>query len=396
MFGRGKVPVAINPLRARAPALTPLPGSPLSSSPTNAKSKVGTTSSPARSSVRTASSVMDKPAFRSLAPRPQTPPSTTAPEKGLSLSLPAHRSFQPRVCTVSVWPMSNNVSAVLLPLRRPQTFGRPSANSADEASTPRAVSSPFSHPAKLASSPVTLGIEMAFWSSSRAWRASKASLILAIMVEESDISSPARDRARQAPCDRRPLRLLISGLRKHSLEPRLTSGKAWPFGFQRSTGFHNIGRRDGPHRRAFRERPAGRETRHKPPAIAVAGPGRIDDLDRVRWRIDQDAALGVADKRSAFAELCRHMALESQRGLAQPCANVRRPPDPHNLRLARKEGGRAAHKAEIGIEAAVDVFVRKNIHCDDGPVRQLGKRAHILGCSHGRLRRNVKAARSEI
>ena len=33
-------------LKARAPALTPLPGSPLSSSPTKAKSRVGSTSIP--------------------------------------------------------------------------------------------------------------------------------------------------------------------------------------------------------------------------------------------------------------------------------------------------------------------------------------------------------------
>ena len=42
------------------------------------------------------------PAFRSLAPRPQTAPSATAPENGLSRFLAADRSFQPRVCTVSV------------------------------------------------------------------------------------------------------------------------------------------------------------------------------------------------------------------------------------------------------------------------------------------------------
>jgi len=41
---------------------------------------------------RTASSVVHRPAFRSLAPLPQTAPSAAAPEYGLSCSLPAHRS----------------------------------------------------------------------------------------------------------------------------------------------------------------------------------------------------------------------------------------------------------------------------------------------------------------
>ena len=76
--------------------------------------------------------------------------------------------------------------------------------------------------------------------------------------------------------------------------------------------------------------------------------------------------------------------------------NVRRPPDPHDLLLARKEGGRAAHESEIGIEAAVDVFVRKNIHRDDAAGVATRRASHVLGCSRGRLRRNVKAARSPI
>ena len=115
--------------KARAPALTPVPGSPLSSSPTKAKRSVGSRGTPARSSVRTASIAVQSPALRSLAPRPQTAPSTIAPPNGFSRSVPAQCSFQPRTCTVSVCPSMSNMSAPARPLRRPQTFGRPGANS---------------------------------------------------------------------------------------------------------------------------------------------------------------------------------------------------------------------------------------------------------------------------
>jgi hypothetical protein len=46
---------------------------------------------------------------------------------------------------------------------------------------------------------VRLGIEMALRSRLSAWAASKASLILAMMVDEPDVSSLALDRAHQAP-----------------------------------------------------------------------------------------------------------------------------------------------------------------------------------------------------
>jgi hypothetical protein len=190
-----------------------------------AKSKVGSTSGSARSMVRTASSVIHMPASRSLAPRPRTEPSATAPENGLSRSVPVQRSSHPRVCTVSVWPIRRSVSAPRRPLRTPETLGRPSANSADEASTPRAASSPLGHPAKSASFSVTLGIEIALWSSPSACPTSKASRILAIMVDALDMP------------DRASLRILGSRLRKHALRPRLAIGGARPFRFESSAGF---------------------------------------------------------------------------------------------------------------------------------------------------------------
>ena len=64
-------------------------------------------------------------------------------------------------------------------------------------------------------------------------------------------------------------------------------------------------------RRAFGQRTAGCETRHEPSAVAVASPCGIDDLDRMRWRMDQGAALGVADEGSALAELRDHMAFQA-------------------------------------------------------------------------------------
>ncbi len=195
MSGRGTAPFAMSALKARAPALTPLPGSPLSSSPTKAKSRVGSTSIPARSRVRTASSVMHMPAFRSLAPRPRRRrpprrPKTGFPARSLPIAPSSRRRARCR-CDRSARAYRRR----LLPVRTPHTLGRPSANSADEASTPRPASSPLSHPAKLASSPVTLGIEMAFCSRPRAWPASKAFLILAMVVDEWDMSWPAGDRA---------------------------------------------------------------------------------------------------------------------------------------------------------------------------------------------------------
>jgi hypothetical protein len=103
----------------------------------------------------------------------------------------------------------------------------------------------------------------------------------------------------------------MSGLREHALQPRLTSRKARLFRFERSAGFDNIRRRHGPHRSAFGKWPAGHETRDEPPAIAIAGACRIDKIDRVRWRMDQDAALGVADERSTLAELRDHVAFQA-------------------------------------------------------------------------------------
>ena len=72
-----------------------------------------------------------------------------------------------------------------------------------------------------------------------------------------------------------------------------------------------MGRRYGLHSSAFGERPARRETCDEPSAIAIASPGRVDDVDRMCGRMDQDIALRVADEGSALAKLCDQAALEA-------------------------------------------------------------------------------------
>jgi hypothetical protein len=145
----------------------------------------------ARSRVRTASSVMHSPAFRSLAlvPRRLHPP------RRLRKDPPAASRPSPSSRGYGRCLRDRSAGACPAPPRTNRPT-RPSANSADEGSTPRPASSPLSHPAKLASLPVTLGIEMAFWSRPRAWPASKASLSLAMMVDESNMSWPSVERVR--------------------------------------------------------------------------------------------------------------------------------------------------------------------------------------------------------
>jgi hypothetical protein len=64
--------------------------------------------------------------------------------------------------------------------------------------------------------PVTLGIEMAFWSRPRAWPASKAPLILAMMVDEWDMCWPAEI----APVKRRGTEELYAFLYRVSASTR--------------------------------------------------------------------------------------------------------------------------------------------------------------------------------
>src|SRR5437870_2566438 len=92
------------------PMLRPSPGSPLSSSQTQAVTTSPACRTPAACSVRSAPSALAIPAFRSAAPRPQIAPSTIAAAKGSSRSVPCQRSRQPSVRTVSRWPESSRLA----------------------------------------------------------------------------------------------------------------------------------------------------------------------------------------------------------------------------------------------------------------------------------------------
>ena len=159
------------------PALTPVPSSPLSSSPMKAKRTSQAGFAPSSPSRRAALSVATMPAFRSPVPRPQMAPSTTAPPNGSCRAVPAQRSAHPFTWTVSVWPASSRTGPPPAPSSRALTLGRPSAKSLSRTSTaPSASSSPARSPAKALSFPVTLGVPTARFrrasaaSRSSAWR----------------------------------------------------------------------------------------------------------------------------------------------------------------------------------------------------------------------------------
>src|SRR6266511_1109107 len=157
---RGIVPAAIRSERARMPMLRPIPGSPLSSSQTQAVTTSPRSSVPLSS--RSAPSAAAMPPFRSADPRPQTAPSTIAAPNGSSRSVPAQRSAQPSVRTVSRWPESSSDRPPPLPRFTLQTIGRPgSTSSRCTSSAPTASSSSATTRANASSFPVTLGVRTA-------------------------------------------------------------------------------------------------------------------------------------------------------------------------------------------------------------------------------------------
>ena len=221
---------------------------------------------------------------------------------------------------------------------------------------------------------------MAFCSRPRAWPASKASRILAIMVDETTYPHPRPI----APVKRRGTEDLYGFSYRSSASTRssraLTSGNARPLGFERSAASTT----DANTAPIAAHSASGRRPRDPPriPRIAVAGPCRIDEsltgalaywIRRRSWR--RRAAIRAR-------RLCRPMALSRN---AVSRSHRQCPPAPRSARSPPRSEGKTTRRARSrDRRRGDDRCIRpKNIHRDDGPLRQLGERATRSPLSRG-------------